>query len=79
MAVIFTYPKVQIPDVLDLLLITDVSDNNKTKQTTIYWLLIEPSKTRQTVLQLNDALACLHLNHSKAFREDLISGDSKCR
>lgn len=35
MAVIFTYPKVQIPDVLDLLLITDVSDNNKTKQTTI--------------------------------------------
>ncbi len=35
MAVIFTYPKVQIPDVLDLLLITDVYENNKTKQTTI--------------------------------------------
>ena len=35
MAVIFTYPKVLLPDVSDLLLITDVSGNNKTKQTSI--------------------------------------------
>ena len=35
MAVIYTYPKLETPDVLDLLLITDVTDSNKTKQTTV--------------------------------------------
>jgi hypothetical protein len=35
MAVIYTYPKLETPDVLDLLLVTDVTDSNKTKQTTV--------------------------------------------
>lgn len=35
MAIIYTYPKLETPDVLDLLLVTDVTDSNKTKQTTV--------------------------------------------
>jgi hypothetical protein len=31
MAIIYTYPKLETPDVLDLLLVTDVTDSNKTK------------------------------------------------